>query len=48
MLAVLANALNKYVIDNGEGSFPFPLVGFERFASSTGQDPVSLPLEWEL
>ena len=48
MLAVLANALNKYVIDNGEGSFLFPLVGFERFASSTGQDPVSLPLEWEL
>ena len=45
MFAVLANALNKYVIGNGEGSLPFPLIGFERFASSTGQDPVSLPLE---
>ncbi len=48
MVAVLANALNKYVIDNGEGSLPFPLIEFERFASSTGQDPVSLPLKWEL
>ena len=48
MVAVLANALNKYVIGNGEGSLPFPLIEFERFTSSTGQDPVSLPLEWEL
>jgi len=48
MFTVLASALNKYVIGNGEGSLPLPLIGFERFASTTGQDLVSLPLEWEL
>jgi hypothetical protein len=49
MVAVLANALNKYVISNGEESLPFPLIEFERFDSFVSrEDPVSLPLELEL
>jgi hypothetical protein len=48
MVAVLANALNKYVISNGKVDLPYPLIEFEQFDSTTGKDPVSLPLEFEL
>ncbi|MQF64294.1 hypothetical protein FIM03_03235 [SAR202 cluster bacterium AD-802-L14_MRT_200m] len=48
MIAVLANTLNKYIISNGEGSLPFPLIEFEPSPVKVGQDPLSLPLECEL